>query len=255
MSFAQDVAAALPEGLTLPTAFADTFDWIEAQGWTDLIPNRPADELSSRNLYIYPPEARNDPRASHVVFGFEAGPPVHAPPPEAIARISTIATIAGDGGTLSLWRDDTGKQWITVFNHGYPHVLTDDPVTALSFLAMGYPEPGALLDATQSPADHALSEGYDPPKPPHAFRTFIETHFAVTIPERAADLGITIPADGTPDPLRDWMDRVMPEPEIGEIPGMTAENPYIITRELREILGDEGISALRQAYEFVIEEE
>ncbi|WP_224816769.1 hypothetical protein [Hasllibacter sp. MH4015] len=255
MSFAEDMATHLPDGLTLPTAFVRTFDWLEAQGWHDTVPNGDPQDFGNRMLFIYPQAARNLPSASHVVFRFEAGPPLYQPPPEAMARVATIAKIAGDGGTLSLWLDDDGKQWIVVFNHGIPYVLTDDALIALQFLALGYTEPGAITDPGLTPIEHALQDFGDPPVPPLEFRAFLTDTFGVTLPDRASALGITIPADIAPDPIRDWIEAVMPEPEIGAIPGMTPENPYVITSELREILGEEGIAILRESYEYVIEEE
>ncbi|WP_339987606.1 hypothetical protein [Gymnodinialimonas ulvae] len=238
--------------MTLPEPFTQTFDWLEAQGWGGIFTRLDQEAFSSRYLSIYPPDVRDEYGASFVLFRFEAGPPLHDPPPQAIARITTIAKIAGDGGTLSFWLDDDGKQWITVFNHGIPHVLTDDPIVALQFLAIGYSEPGALTDPNVTPLEAQYG---DPITVPKAFQDFISATFGVSIPARASDLGIVIPPESAPDPLRAWLDEVMPEPEIGAIPGMTAENPYIVTPELREILGDAGVAALRRVYEFVIEEE
>ena len=190
-----------------------------------------------------------------VTFCYEPGPPLHEPPPEVMARIVKFASAAGDGGCLSFWVDDNGQQRIVLFDHGMPFVLTDDPLVALQFLAMGYPEPAALNDATLSPAAYALAEGYDPPLLPTAFRTFLEDRFALSIPNSAADLGITIPSDTASDPVRDWLSEVMPEPELGHIPGFTPENPFVITAELREIVGEDGIAGLRAAYPYIVEAE
>lgn len=216
MSHADAVRAALPGGMHLPAPFAQTFDWIEAQGWTDTIPNRDPDDLSARNLYIYPETERNSPAASIVVFGFMAGPPMHAPPPEAIARVTTLATIAGDGGTLSLWLDDDGKQWIVVFDHGWPYVLTDDPVVALQFLAIGYGEPAAITDPTLTADEDALRRGAEPGWNyplilPNAFREFVTGTFGVTLPQRASELGIVLPDDDAMDPVRSWMSTIEPD--------------------------------------------
>lgn len=255
MSFADNVRARLPDGMHLPDAFAQTFDWAEAQGFA-LSHTRPRDDpFQQQSLSIYPADIRDTPGASHVVFAFEAGPPLHAPPPEVAARIVTLAQIAGDGGTLSLWLDPSGAQRIVVFDHGIPFVLTDDPVVALQFLAMGYPEPAALADLSLGPADHAALEGHDRPLPPDAFRRFLTTTFGVTIPERASDLGLTRPADTATDPLRDWLDDLMPAPEAGPMPGSSPDNPFIITRELRDVLGEEGVAQMRSAFDYVIEEE
>lgn len=252
MSFAHDMAAALPDGMHLPDAFARTFDWLEAQGWRGVFTNGSADDFASHFLSIYPPEERDTYGASYVLFSFEAGPPVHAPPPEVTARMATIAKIAGDGGTLSLWLDESDAQQFVVFNHGEPHVLTADPLVALQFLALGYPEPGALENPAQTPLEAAFGDDIFPA---HALRTFVEDTFNVTLPERAADLGITIPPGGTSEPVRDWLDATLPPPDLSLVPGMTAENPYIITPELRDILGEDGLADLRSVYKYMIEEE
>ncbi len=256
MSFANDMRAHLPEALTLPDAFATVFDWAEARGQAGVFTNQDPSDFLSRYLTVYPLAQAFDPSMSHVLFNLQLGPPLHEPPPEVASRVASIARIAGDGGTLALWRDDEDRQRIVVFNHGEPHVLTDDPVVALQFLAIGYVEPGALLYPDLTAAEQAIEHGSDtPPIPPTEFQAFVKSEFGVEVPERASDLGIVIPEEGGPDPIRDWLDELMPEPEIGEIPGMTAENPYIVTRELREMMGDEGVAVLREFYEFVIEEE
>jgi hypothetical protein len=255
MSFADETRAALPEGLHLPDAFADTFDWLEAQGWRGVFTGRDPGDVTSHYLSIYPPEHRDAPGASHVLFRFEAGPPLHAPPPEALARVATLATIAGDGGTLSLWLDEEGTQRIVVFDHGEPHLLTDDPVSALLFLAIGYPEPAAITDPTLSAPEIAAVDGCDPPLLPTAFRAFLTERFGRAIPDTAAALGITIPGPGASDPVRDWLDSTMPEPEVLPMPGDTPDNPFIITRGLREVIGEDAVALLRETFQYVVEEE
>lgn len=250
MSFSSTVRAALPPALHLPEAIAQTMDWLEAQGHGGTFTHG-----GDPFLGIYPPDLRDAPGASFVLFHHEAGPPFHDPPAEVTARIASIAKIAGDGGTLALWADQADTQHLVVFNHGIPYVLTQDPLVALQFLAIGYSEPGALLDATMTARDQAHHDMAEPPLLPAAFRGFLEATFNVTIPPRASHLGITIPPDTAADPIRDWLDQMMPEPDPATLPGMTAENPYIITKELREILGDEGVAILRESYPHVIEAE
>lgn len=206
MSYATDVARALAPALSLPAPFAAAFDWLEAQGWGGHFPRRDGGDLGARYLSIYPPEARDRPGASHVLFAHEAGPPIHAPPPEARTRIASIARISGDGGTLALWRDDDGAQRIAVFDHGVPFVLTDDPLSALALLAMGYPEPAALGDASLTPVEVAARDGAPAPLPPEAFAAALADRFGLTLPDRAADLGLSVPPLDAPDPLRAWLD-------------------------------------------------
>lgn len=248
MSFANTIRTALPPALHLPDAIAQTMDWLEAQGHGGTFTHG-----GEPFLGIYPPELRDAPGASFVLFHHEAGPPFHEPPEDVTARIASIAKIAGDGGTLALWVDPTDTQHLVVFSHGIPHVLTSDPLVALQFLAIGYTEPGALTDPSLTADQNAAQDRTEPPLLPTAYRTFVEGTFGVTIPPRASDLGIAIPADTAPDPIRDWLDQMMPEPDPATIPGMTAENPYILTRQLREILGDDGVAILRESYPHVIE--
>ncbi len=255
MSFSNDIRAHLPKGMHLPDAFATTFDWIEAQGWSSNFKHGDQSAFSSRFLSIYPLSEQMTYGVSYVVFSFEAGPPLHGPHEDVMARIVTLGKIAGDGGTLSLWLDDDGTQQIVVFNHGLPYLLTDDPLVALQFLAIGYPEPGAITDPTLTAAEQAQQDMADPPILPDAFRAFLTETFGVTIPDRASDLGITIPDDTVPDPIRDWIDAKMPEPDPSLAPGMTPENPYIVTRELRDILGEEGIAIMQATFKYVVEEE
>ncbi|GAB5447069.1 hypothetical protein [Gymnodinialimonas sp.] len=250
MSFAADIRAALPPALHLPDAIARTMDWLEVQGHRGTFTHG-----GEPFLGLYPPDLRDAPGASFVLFHYEAGPPFHEPPNEVTARVASIAIIAGDGGTLALWADAADRQHIVVFNHGIPHVLTSDPLVALQFLAIGYSEPGALTDPTLTAEEQAAQDMAEPPLLPQAYRAFLESTFNVALPSRASDLGISIPPDTAPDPIRDWLDQMMPEPDPTTIPGMTAENPYIMTAELREALGDEGVAILRESYPHVIEEE
>lgn len=256
MSFADDVAARLPEALTLPDAFRAVFDWAEGRGQRGVFTNRDPADIYAQFLTIYPLDRAFHPASSHVLFNLQDGPPLHGPPPEAMARIASIARISGDGGTLALWRDDSGRQRIVVFNHGTPHLMPDDPVATLQFLAIGYSEPGALCRADQSPSEQALEHGGDVvPNIPVAFRAFLGDAFGVEVPDRASDLGIFIPQADAGNPIRDWLAEVMPKPEAQPIPGQSPQHPFVITRELRETMGDEGIAVLRETFPYVIEEE
>jgi hypothetical protein len=252
MSFADEIRSRLPDGMHLPDVFGQTFDWLESQGWAGIFKRADQEVFSSRYLSIYPPEMMNEYGASIVLFRFEAGPPMHAPPEDVVARITTIAKIAGDGGTLSLWLDPEGKQHFVVFNHGTPYLLCDDPLVALQFLALGYMEPGSLEDPTVMPLEDANGDDIHPP---HAFRAFLTETFGVTLPERASDLGITIPPETDPDPVRDWLAAAMPPPDLSLSPGLTPETPFVITAKVRAMLTEEDIATLRKNVPYVIEEE
>jgi hypothetical protein len=47
----------------------------------------------------------------------------------------------------------------------------------------------------------------------------------------------------------------MPEPEILPEPGSSPEHPFIISRALADALGEEGVQSMRDAFEYVVEEE
>jgi len=252
--FTDQVRARLPDALHLPEAFAITFDWLEGQGFSIQATMQDTPEFQQQALLIYPPDMANAPGASHVAFRVEAGPPMHAPPPEALARVASVATIAGDGGSLAFWLDDLGKQQIVVFDHGWPYVMAADPLVALQFLAIGYPEPAALTDAGMTAAEAAAFDGAPPPVLPHAYRAFLEQQFGVTIPPRASDLGITIPDGTAQDPMRDWYSRIDSEAALYPMPGQHPDHPFLLTRALREALDDETIRLLRDSYDYVTEE-
>ncbi|NNE88773.1 MAG: hypothetical protein HKN27_11910 [Silicimonas sp.] len=206
MTFAQHVREALPAALHLPKAFADVFDWAEAAGQNATFPK------GQPFLSIYPLDQMNEPGASYLIFHPE-GPPLAKPiPSEICERYATIATAAGDGGKMGFWLDDTGTQQIVIFDHGWPFVLTDDPIKALQFLSIGYPEPAALENASFLLREAVEYQGSEPPIVPTAFQEFITNHFGVDVPLRCSDLGLFIPEfEDMSDPMRQWMDRVRPQ--------------------------------------------
>ena len=205
MSFADHVRAALPEALHLPDAFAVVFDWAEGHGHLGAFPK------GQPYVSLYPTALMNEPGASYLIFHPD-GPPLATPIPEDIVqRYATIATAAGDGGTMGFWLDDTGKQQVVIFDHGWPYVLTDDPLKALLFLAIGYSEPAALTNASFTAQEAADDWGADTPLLPEAFRQFLQTQFGVTIPDRASDLGLAVPKyEDMTDPMRQWIRKLMP---------------------------------------------
>lgn len=204
MSFADDVRAKLPKALHLPEPFAAVFDWAEARNQVAKFNN-----ASGRSyLSIYPIDQLNADGASYLIFHAE-GPPLAEPIPQDItARYASIATAAGDGGKMGFWLDDNGMQQVVIFNQGWPHVLTSDPLVALQFLAVGYPEPAAITDANLTAAETAKAEGYDTPLLADDYRAFLRDSFGVILPDTAAELGIVVPDDDDmSDPMRQWIDK------------------------------------------------
>jgi hypothetical protein len=250
-SFADEVRARLPAALHLPDAFAAVLDWAEAQGWRDVFRRGDSADFGSHFLSIYPPDQMDAPGASYVIFNFEAGPPIHAPTEPMLARIATVAKIAGDGGRLGFWCDEDGKQWVVVFDHGVPYVLTDDPVAAVQFLGLGYPEPACLEDATLSPEQVTAYRRAPPILLPQAYRDFLTTRFGHPLPRTAADLGITIPAPEAPDALRDWMEAEIPTTPASVVPGSSPDAPFIITKAMQAVLDGPAIAVLQASFDHV----
>ncbi|QUJ76083.1 hypothetical protein KDD17_14320 [Sulfitobacter albidus] len=220
--FADALTSMLHPGMALPPALIQTFDWIEAQGWTISRGDAPQDQ----GLHIYPPELVVDPATSHAAFG---GSPYgfsdhwETPDPAVDARVADIAETAGDGGRAALWLDDTGKQWFVHLGHDTLGTITDDPVVFLHFLAMGYPEPGALsrtdITPLQAAQDYHGTDDLPPedqPIAPQALQAFLAENFPRPAAQTARDLGIADfsaydDADST-DPFVRWVAEVTPPP-------------------------------------------
>lgn len=255
MSFANHVRDALPKGMTLPDPFAQVFDWCEAQGFTITHDNFDPAKPNTYALSIYPAAQRDEEFASHVVFGFEHGPPLHEPGDAMKDRFVSLCTAAGDGGTLGLWLDDDGKQRIVVFDHGDPYVLTDDSVVALKFLALGYWEPAAVFDFDMTPKD----ECGDDPLMPEAFRGFVTDTFGGPLPQTAKDLGLSRPEDDDrSDPARRWIDRDYHAFDDRALPvgnGKTPDTPFVITRAMQTYMDPPTLAILEETFEYVEYEE
>jgi len=230
-SFAQNLAALMPDGITLPGALIEAFDWLEDQGWHNI---RGTGQPEDHWLSIYPPELLNHPVSSHVIFGGTTLPYTGhwaAPEPAIDARIAEIGETSGDGGRVAIWRDDAGTLRFVHIGHDSLGVITDDPLVLLQFLAMGYPEPGALERTDVTPAEAilehhgitdrtALGPG-DQPAAPQAFQAFLKQRFDLDIPARASDLGINDFAqygdtDAT-DPFARWIAAATPEPTDADL--------------------------------------
>jgi hypothetical protein len=230
-TFANNLAALMPEGITLPPELTQTFDWLEDQG--GLVVRR-AGAPEDHTLMIYPPELHNHPAASHFGFVGTALPYTSnwtTPDPSVDARIAEIGETSGDGGRLAIWLDDAGKQHFVHIGHDTLGVITDDPAVLLQFLAMGYPEPGYLPQTDRLPLACYLSNvgvdriedlpEQDRPVPPVAFQTFLKHRFNLDIPATAQDLGITpFPEyhdSDTDDPFARWIAANTPEPNDADL--------------------------------------
>ena len=230
-TFARNLIALMPSGITLPPELIETFDWLEDQGWHQL---RAEDRPENHWLSIYPEDQRNHPGASHVTFGGSTLPFTghwSAPDAKIDKRIAEIATTSGDGGRAAIWLDQSGKQQFVHIGHDTLGIITDDPLVFLQFMAMGYPEPGALegtdLTPLQSALDYNGHENLDDlapedlPVPPVAFQIFLHDRFDLTMPATARDIGIggfTGYGDpNTTDAFARWVTSVTPEPTEADL--------------------------------------
>lgn len=223
-TFASHMLTKMADDIVLPGSLLHSFNWLEKQGWLTF--GRTQDDLI---LNLYPKDELDIPSTSLVCFGGEALPHTGhwaKPDPDIDSRINEIAKTSGDGATAAIWQDDTGAQWFVHLGHDTCGVITQDPITFLQFLAMGYCEPGALPRTDLTPVEDMMqscgvetpealeAEGGGLPLPPRAFRKYLETTFGVTFPATAAELGI---ANFTPygtanadDPFVTWLNAVTP---------------------------------------------
>lgn len=228
--FAQNLTSLMPDGITLPPELIETFDWMEDQGWHHI---RDTGAPEDHWLSFYPAEHLNNPVASYVTFGGSTLPFTghwSAPDPNVDARIAEIAETSGDGGRVAIWLDEAGKQHFVHIGHDTLGVITDDPLILLQFLAMGYPEAGALDDTALTPLQATLdyhgvsnvSEFADDEQPvvPTALQGFLKDRFDLDMPATAHDLGITNFPEyqtDTSDPFATWVNAATPEPTEAEL--------------------------------------
>ena len=230
-SFAKNLASLMPSGITLPPVLIETFDWMQNQGWHGIHEGGAAED---HWLAFYPTIFLTHPVASYVMFGGTTLPYTDhwsTPDPAVDARIFQIAETSGDGGRVAIWLDEAGKQQFVHIGHDRLGIITDDPLVLLQFLAMGYPEPGALNDTSLTPvqatldyhgagslADFAEDEQ---PVVPTALQGFLKERFGLDMPATARELGIKDFPEyhdtDTNDAYANWIASVTPEPTEAEL--------------------------------------
>lgn len=230
-TFAQNLAALMPDWVNLPTELVETFDWLEDQGSHHV---REGGAPEDHWLSIYPAQYLSHPGASHVTFGGSTLPFTghwSAPDAKIDNRIAEIATTSGDGGRAAIWLDQSGKQQFVHIGYDTLGIITDDPLVFVQFMAMGYPEPGALEGTDLTPLQSALDyNGHetldnfapeDLPVPPVAFQIFLHDRFGLTMPATARDIGIgdfTEYGDTeSTDAFARWVTSVTPEPTEADL--------------------------------------
>lgn len=230
-TFAQNLASLMPAGITLPPELIEAFDWLEDQGWHHV---RGEGAPEEHWLSIYPAKDLTGFGASHVSFGGSTLPYTghwSTPNPAIDARIAEIAVSSGDGGRVAIWLDEAGKQHFVHIGHDSLGVISDDPVVVLRFLAMGYPEPGALERTDITPHEavleyHGIEQLSDlvadeQPIMPTVFQAFLEQRFGAVPARTARDLGIadfTLYHDETgTDPFARWITAHTPPPSDADL--------------------------------------
>ena len=185
-SFAAEISASLPSGITLPSEFVATFNWLELNNFVQ------RSRTGQRYASLFPAGVTH-----RSCIGFLAVDPGHAKswcdPPDAAARLAPFIRTGGDGSYAGLWVDDQGRQHFVHMGSGSGStlacVLTNNPVDMLRFLAIGYDEAcwpeHFKLTAKQT---WALNETGDDSVLPSAFQQFVATTFGVTIPDRASQI-------------------------------------------------------------------
>lgn len=230
-TFAQNLTALMPAGITIPPELIETFDWMEDQGWNHI---RNDGAPKDHWLSFYPEKFLGHPTVSHVTFGGTALPYTghwSTPDTKVDARIAEIGETSGDGGRVAIWLDEAGKQQFVHIGHDSIGIITDDPLVLLQFLAMGYPEPGYLpktnITPTQATLDYHgvtnLSEFAPDEQPivPTALQGFLKQRFDLDMPATARDLGVTDFSEyddsQTSDPFARWLNSVMLGPSEADL--------------------------------------
>lgn len=229
--FRAAMQAALPGGLTYPPELLALFDWVEAE---DLV--RPFQRDIGRGpVYatLFPEDAiarteNEEEGTEYVTGGTRIGffPNTRAESQEwvtawlgnanaeALSRLHIFCRTGGDGSAGALWRDDEGDMQIVHLGSGSGSVwmgqIGATPLDFLRLLAIGYEEicwPEEFPFAPDGPED-----AYGPRSryiaPNTAYRTWLVSTFATTIPQRGADIIREAPsmdAAQSDDPFWQWM--------------------------------------------------
>lgn len=212
-SFTQQVAASLPQGITLPEAFVTTMDWMAAN---DFVRDGPIACLTPASDQLTSETGFKPVDSGHVAAWLGTEDPAY------VDRLAPIIPTGGEGSYAALWRRDDGGTNIVHMGSGSGStmtcVLATDPVDMLRLMAIGYSElcwPETLaITPEQEHAELVMMLGADnipPYRPPAAFRQFVAKTFNVTIPERGSDIVRDIAlmeTEAFDDPFWLWMQTV-----------------------------------------------
>ena len=213
LSFADEMAAALPNGMELPDALRDLFVFLEADSFV-----RPFKNGKGRYALLYPHEWQ---RGLSLV-SFQPSEPGFArgwsgsDDPMITSRLAEFCRTGGDGSHAALWRDDEGRLRVVHLGSGsgstWMGVISDSIVDFLRFLAIGYDEACWPEQFNQTPQQVAAArmfraEDERPPVPPLAYRAYLMRRHGVSIPAVGAEVVGAVSEMGTisTDPFWRWM--------------------------------------------------
>lgn len=190
-SFLATMKASFPKGMPLPEEFEKLFEWLEANDFVDEYDNHAVARIYLGQL------------AEGAPYGLEFGPVdpefvtvfANSDDPAVIDRLAPFVNIAFRSSHIALWRDDAGEQKFVYIGSEADSwmlfTLTDNPVDALRFLAIGYAELRCPEDFALPPEEvyEKWREEGDPPYvPPLQFRTWVKETFGVEVPRTASEI-------------------------------------------------------------------
>lgn len=196
-SFADQVAASFPSGMTLPDEFRRLLLWMEDNGFVHRYRSRDA-----RYASLFPADIEPNSRSSIAITPVDAAQARDwaGIDDAAGARLAPFIRTGGDGSYAALWRDDDGRQRFVHMGSGSGSVmmcvLCNSAVDMLRLMAVGYDElcwPDQHAMTPEDVADDDVPASCDTDErpdfiPPRAFRSWVETTFGVTVPKTASGI-------------------------------------------------------------------
>lgn len=220
-SFLAELEASLPAKMTLPPEFRQALQWMEANGCVHTYRSG-----NGRFASAYP----GNPQATSIYF--TPAHPDHAAfwggiTEEASRRLAPILRVGGDGTYVALWRDDNDAMHCVYLGSGSGSTLmclaARSPLDMLRLMAIGYEELCWPEQFAKTPAEAAAENQFreGAPPVPEAFRAFLVSTFATTIPRTAAEIAPPIAEMGdasSEDPFWNWIQREQATPAKSEPP-------------------------------------
>ncbi|MEP7453980.1 hypothetical protein [Phyllobacterium sp. SB3] len=209
MKYADEMRARLPATMRLPDEFEALFDWIEANGFFMPSGRFPGDRLGmlcssdgphQGTVILLRIETAEQAQESGEAWLGNAVPDV-------AERLVPFARTGGDGSYAAFWMDDTGQQQIVnLGSEGQVCILAPTPLDFLRLLGIGYEEISGdcLYDPNAVPDD----SGGRRIVVNDAYRTWLTSHYDVTIPRTASEIVGNVPDSSgatSSDPFWRWV--------------------------------------------------